>query len=250
MLWALSIEAKNDVAVDAANFIGCAKNATMDWDYGYDYVEPPVVGSYISMYFPHSDWALNAKKYTTDFRSVENGHVWDFEVTANSSDREIKLLFRKVVKVPLSLSMNLVDVEANISIDLQRDSTYSFWLSHKDAVRHFKIFAGDVEFMEDHKNDLPGEPTTFELVQNYPNPFNSSTMILYELKETTQVKLGIYNLLAQQVRLLYNGMQGKGFHQFRWDGRDENGWELGTGIYILRLETPAYTSTRKMIFMR
>ena len=250
VLWALSIEAKNDVAVDAANYIGCAKNATMGWDYGYDYVEPPVIGSYISMYFPHRDWDLNAKKYTTDFRSGENGHVWDFEVTANSSAGEIKLLFHKMVNVPPSLSMNLVDVEANISIDLQRDSTYSFWLSHQDAIRHFKIIAGDVEFMQEHKDDLPAEPTDFELVQNYPNPFNSSTMILYELKETTQVKLGIYNLLAQQVKLLYNGMQEKGFHQFRWDGRDENGWELGTGIYILRLETPNYTSTRKMIFMR
>ena len=83
-----------------------------------------------------------------------------------------------------------------------------------------------------------------------PNPFNGATTIKYELKEDTDVKIAIYNLLAQQVKLVYSGLQPKGVYQYLWDAKDDDFRDVGTGIYILRLETASFTATRKMIYMR
>ncbi|MBN2000884.1 T9SS type A sorting domain-containing protein, partial [candidate division KSB1 bacterium] len=127
------------------------------------------------------------------------------------------------------------------------EKSYSFWLINKK--RRFKILAGSGEFMARHQDDLP-QITGYQLVQNYPNPFNNSTIITIELKENTHVHLAIYNLLAQHVRTLYDGPAKRGMHQFHWNAIDNNGRDLGAGIYILRLETPSYSATRKMIYMR
>jgi len=88
------------------------------------------------------------------------------------------------------------------------------------------------------------------LLQNYPNPFNDLTVIGYELSQASHIELSVYNLLAQKVRTLTVGHLEKGFHQARWDGRDDNGRELGTGIYVLRLDTESFSATRKMIYIR
>ncbi len=249
--WVATLEARQDNSADLANFIGSIEGATPFWDYGLDFVEPPVVGTYISLYFPHENWQMKAKEFSSDFRPSGAGDHWEFTVRSNNpDDKEATILFRRIVKPAAEMQFTLVDMDAKISVDLQLDSTYSFWFSRSGLARHFKLYAGSQEYMEQHKNDLPGRASEFMLVQNYPNPFNSATIISYELKQDTEVHLAIYNLLAQRVKLLYAGRQQQGFHQFRWDAHEENGQELGTGIYILRLETPEYTSTRKMVFMR
>jgi len=248
--WVAALEARQDSSADLANFIGSIEGASPQWDYGLDFVEPPVIGAYISLYFPHENWQMKAKEFGSDFRPPSAGDNWDFTVKSNNpDDKKAEILFRKI-KAATEIQFTLVDMDAKISIDLQRDSTYSFWFSRSGMPRHFKIYAGNQEYMEQHKDDLPSTVAEFLLVQNYPNPFNAATTISYELKQDTDVNLAIYNLLAQRVKLLYSGRQQQGFHQFRWDAHEENGQNLGTGIYILRLETPEYTSTRKMVFMR
>jgi len=248
--WAFEIKARNGESVDASNYFGCAKSATSKWDYGLDYVEAPEIGAYVSLYFPHPDWELTAERYTTDFRPPQKGHVWDFEVVTRKTKGDIRLSFRPVTSLPNSLRLHLLDSDANMKIDLTSDSVYTFQLSSKQTARRFKIFAGDDEFMQEHEEEMPKTPTKYELVQNYPNPFNSSTIISYQLEKGTDVNLAVYNLLAQKVRQLQIGWQEKGFYQIRWDARDDQNIELGTGVYILRLETPEFTSTRKMVFMR
>jgi len=248
--WAFEIKAVNGEAVDAANYFGCSKSATLKWDYGLDYVEAPEIGAYVSLYFPHQDWALSAQRYTSDFRPPQNGHVWDFEVATQKTKGDIKLSFRAITSLPNSLQLHLLDTAANMKIDLISDSVYTFQLSDEQQFRQFKIFAGDAEFMQEHEEELPETPTQYELVQNYPNPFNNSTIISYQLERGTDVTLAVYNLLAQKVKTLRSGRQEKGFYQVRWDARDDQNTELGTGVYILRLETPEFTSTRKMVYMR
>ena len=126
----------------------------------------------------------------------------------------------------------------------------NFAFSKNVATRHFKVIAGDTEFMQSQDEGLDTLPSRSEPVRNFPNPFNNSTVISYELKKATNVDLAIYNLLAQKVRQLRSGFQEKGFYQISWDAHDDNGRELGTGVYIIRLETPDFTHTCKMVYMR
>jgi hypothetical protein len=93
-------------------------------------------------------------------------------------------------------------------------------------------------------------PLEYALHQNYPNPFNPATTIKYDLKESGLVKLNIYNLLGQKIRTLINTVQDVGYKNAVWDGRNDSGSSVASGIYIYRLEAGDFVSTRKMILMK
>ena len=93
-------------------------------------------------------------------------------------------------------------------------------------------------------------PQEFALLQNFPNPFNASTAIRYRLPEASEVKLGVYNLLGQEVRRLVDGEVGAGTHSVLWDGRDEDGKPVGSGIYFSRLKVGEIVRTRKAVLLR
>ena len=90
----------------------------------------------------------------------------------------------------------------------------------------------------------------FSLLQNAPNPFNPSTQIAYELEESAQVRLVIYNVLGQTVRVLAQEHQDAGYYQVRWDGRDALGRTVSTGLYIYKLEAGPNVAVRKMILAK
>ncbi len=107
--------------------------------------------------------------------------------------------------------------------------------------------------------DLPTLiPAEYALHQNYPNPFNPATTIKYDLKQTSQVTLKIYTLLGQAVRTLINESQDAGYQSVVWDGRNEAGVPVASGIYLYRLEaidaslstTSGFVQTRKLILMK
>jgi len=98
--------------------------------------------------------------------------------------------------------------------------------------------------------DFTQAPIGFTLEQNYPNPFNPATTIRYQLSKTTQVVLKIYNTFGQEVRTLVNARQPAGVNAVVWDGRDESGKEVSSGIYIYRLQAGESIQSRKLSFVR
>lgn len=102
-----------------------------------------------------------------------------------------------------------------------------------------------------------GLPQSFALHQNFPNPFNPSTTIHYQLpsrvgefqgKKRTILK--IYNLLGAEVRTLVDQEQAPGFYQVNWDGKDNFGKQVTTGVYIYRLRSGDFVATKKMVFVQ
>ncbi len=97
-------------------------------------------------------------------------------------------------------------------------------------------------------------PKDFALRQNYPNPFNPTTSIAYELPRSASVTLKIYNLLGAEVRTLVSETQGAGFYQVVWDGRNNAGTSVASGIYTYRMtassDTKSFVQTHKMILMK
>ncbi len=102
---------------------------------------------------------------------------------------------------------------------------------------------------EDPQNDLP----VIEKVQlhnNYPNPFNPETNISFSIPVEQDVKLTIYNLKGQKVRQLVNGQLALGKHSIVWEGKDDTGKQVGSGLYFYKLKTDKKEITKKMLLLK
>jgi len=95
-------------------------------------------------------------------------------------------------------------------------------------------------------------PETVRLIQNYPNPFNNHTIISYSFfsNKSEFVKLTIYNLLGEEVRILINENQSGGSYEIIWDGQDNSGKEVSSGIYYAELKTGGIRQMKKMALVR
>ncbi len=100
------------------------------------------------------------------------------------------------------------------------------------------------------KEDEIINPKAFSLGQNYPNPFNPTTAISYEIPKASDISIKVYNLLGQEIRTLFKGKQNAGKFVITWDGRDNAGKAVSTGIYFYRLNAPNFIQTRKMIMIK
>ncbi|MBN2366141.1 MAG: T9SS C-terminal target domain-containing protein [Calditrichaeota bacterium] len=90
----------------------------------------------------------------------------------------------------------------------------------------------------------------YSLEANYPNPFNPTTTIEYSLKTQSRVSLVIYNTLGEKVRSLVSDLQPANQYKVVWDGRNDHGMEVSSGIYIYRITAGDFVSSKKMIFMK
>jgi hypothetical protein len=137
---------------------------------------------------------------------------------------------------------------------------------HSDETANLEVFtAGETAACSDysHKGSHPGVPESPQpeltsglssddhcLVRNRPNPFNPETDISYNLPEDCMVRLVVYNMLGQNVRVLVDQRETAGSKTVHWDGKDDNGDELASGVYFCRLQAGRYDETRKMILVR
>ena len=101
-----------------------------------------------------------------------------------------------------------------------------------------KIYAG---------NNLPEK---FELYQNYPNPFNPVTTIQYDVPKPSQVKIEIFNMLGQRVRLLIDKKQNPGRYTIQWDARNDQGNFVAAGLYICRMRAGDFVKSLKLILVK
>ena len=93
-------------------------------------------------------------------------------------------------------------------------------------------------------------PSAFTLQQNYPNPFNSGTVIRFELPKPGETELAVYNLVGQKVVSLVNSVREAGSYSLRWDGQNDVGQSLASGVYFYRLQAGEQSETRKLLLLR
>jgi hypothetical protein len=106
--------------------------------------------------------------------------------------------------------------------------------------------ATDVE----EPGDNPNTPESFALFQNQPNPFNPITQISFRLPVRTYASLIVYNVAGKKVATLVDGDMEAGSHTVQWDGRDEAGNAVASGVYLYRLRTREFAQTMKMVLMK
>jgi len=93
-------------------------------------------------------------------------------------------------------------------------------------------------------------PTKFLLTQNYPNPFNPTTTIGYDLPQQSAVKLTIYNVQGQQIASIRDEQKPAGSYQVMWNGMNQVGNQVSTGVYYARLQAGDFNQTIKMVYMK
>jgi hypothetical protein len=109
------------------------------------------------------------------------------------------------------------------------------------------VEASPVEWEEE---DLSLRPTEFDLRQNYPNPFNPATTIQYALPRASEVSVEVYNILGQRVRSLVDEQQDPGYKTLWWDGKDDYGNEVSSGVYFYRIEAGDFVQSKKMTLLK
>lgn len=95
-----------------------------------------------------------------------------------------------------------------------------------------------------------GRPEFFQLMQNYPNPFNGQTQVRFHVPEAVDTRMTVYNSGGQRVRNLVRGKLGSGWHQVAWDGTDDGGRKVASGIYICQLEGGRFREGIVMQFLK
>lgn len=103
-------------------------------------------------------------------------------------------------------------------------------------------------FVDNTNNDVVSNNTILQ--QNYPNPFNPETTISFNLKNSGKVQLEIYNIKGQKVKSLINEYREAGNHSIVWKGTNENKQQVASGIYLYKIRSGKFSSTRKMIIMK
>jgi len=93
-------------------------------------------------------------------------------------------------------------------------------------------------------------PAEFSVSQSYPNPFNPICVIAYALPIDCQVTLNIYNILGQKVRVLVDEYQSAGYKSANWDGKDDQGRDMASGVYFYRIEAGKFVQSKKMLLIK
>ena len=123
------------------------------------------------------------------------------------------------------------------------DSRGKLWAGTSYGISRFEP---QPTFIETHEQI----PAKFALRQNYPNPFNSETTIEFTLPQECKINLVIYNIMGQKVRTLLSENIMAGHYHVRWDGRDEYGKSVSSGIYFAHLRMGSNKATLRMMLLK
>ena len=249
----ISAEVRCGQYFDGNNLYGVANRARAGFD-SYDQLEMPAIGEYVSMWVNRLDRQEKAGAFTIDFQKTgENGYSWDIviEHAIDEPAEMMQLNFENIIPIPEAWLLYLFDLDNDVAYNLKQNTLLSISTDkQKSARRIFKLVIGTEDYLKNHGDDIPLAPMAFELMQNYPNPFNASTTIQFSLPKRMHTKVQIFNIAGQLVRTLVNKEMRGGINKIIWDGRNDHGQLLTTGLYIIRTETAQQSAVKKMLLIK
>ena len=250
--WKAIIEVVVGLQKDKVTAFGLHPEASNGYDQR-DFHEPPVIGEYVTAYFEHPE----AGSLNEDIRlEGENLYTWPLSIQTNQRGiAEISI--PDIYEIPSYLEVKLYDPVSRIVYNMRDEASIRITSQGSENPYYLELLVGSSEQIEDQLDAIGVVPNTFELAQNIPNPFNPVTNIRVSLVEEANVTLKVYNLLGEEMNtLVLNRSLDKGNHRFIWAGKDDNGNQLPSGVYLYRMEVNSlqgqrlYQSTKKMILMK
>ena len=246
--WKLNLKIEGDDYFDYTASIG-RKQYASNYEGKYDKPTLPKMNEYVSV---SMDVNQNLDyQFSSDIRSIEetNG-IWNLRI--NSSDIEGPLELTSLFEGSLlpELKISLVDIQSRVIYDQFLVTGITISESTLDGY-DLRLIAGDAQFvMESSQKILDEIPAEFLLSQNYPNPFNPVTNMNFELPRSGRVLLTIYNVRGQEVKTLINENLNYGLHTASWQGIDNMGRPVSSGVYFSELRSRGVRKTRKMVFLK
>jgi len=249
--WYIPIEATCQQAKDLYNLAAVSEQAQIQFD-SFDRAEPPPIGEFISLSFPHEDWETVWNEYSTDVQAPNNeGNFWDFSVVTNISKSDVNLTFNNLASVPDIFQIKLISTNLGLNLDLRKKNFYCYQPHAIQPKQTFRLVVGTADFIDSNDLGIEKLPKDFSLSKNYPNPFANSTTIHYALPQQTQLTISIFNILGELVKIVkQESGQPPGYHCVNWDGTNQQGIPVSNGLYFYQLKASNFCKTMKMILIR
>ena len=160
--------------------------------------------------------------------------------------RKIRL-FTALLVLPISVfAYQMLQDGISMGASYTNSSDYKLW-SSVGLIAGYKVVIIEPGIEE---KDIPSHPKVFSLSQNYPNPVISGIHIEYALPKATGITLTVYDVTGRTIRTLLAENQEAGYYTVGWDGKDNSGKKVATGIYFYRMETDKFKATRKLTILR
>ncbi len=209
---------------------------------------PIILSSFTATYIQDSEMVSIAWMTQSEINNI------GWNIYRSSGDEELLQLNGEII-IGAGTSSEPTEYSYIDSWELTDDITYEYWLEHIDisnaTVMYGPIYV-KVQANEDGEDDTPEITNSFGLYQNYPNPFNPSTTISFSMPEDCTVELVIFDVKGEKVRtLLSNRSISKDqVNTYTWNGCNDNGETVGTGLYFYKLKSENYESTKKMLLLK
>lgn len=256
MIASIRISAQCQQARDTDNVAVIANDAGVDWD-EFDQPEPPVIGDYVRVSFPHPEWKALIDDFCIDARPAPaDGEIWEFEIRTNIRD-VVELQF-EIFQPSEGLEPSegftetwLWDEAIGVFQNLRETTRYSFAAPNENDLKTLKLVVGKPGFIARFTGGEKLLPKTFELSQNFPNPFNPLTTIRFGLPAAENVTLKIFNIRGEEIAtLIHNERRSAGFHTAVWGGRNRDSRPAASGLYVYQLRTSKISLTKKMVLVK
>jgi hypothetical protein len=254
--WGLRVIAEGAQSKDIDNYIGISSSAQTNnrsiWH------EPPRLAGAVSLSIK-TDQQLLQTEQDNPVRSVSSyikssdpeGNFWDFELTAASAGEKITLFFEQFGTIPVEYQKYLIDPELKMAYDLENAGwKHEFKTSNRTTLQ-FRVVIGETGFTEANSMGMSLIPNAYELRQNYPNPFNPNTTIIFTLPQSELVRLEIFDLLGKRIKTLIDDrIVEAGYHSAEWDGLNNSGEAVASGVYFFRMRAGKMVKMRKAVLTR
>ncbi len=252
----IGISSTDGQFTDNFNAIGILTDACDGYDVN-DVTQQTPPDAYVEIYFPHNDisdyyhyWFERPVSVCYDMRSDSSHKGWKMAVAAYDAPNRQCTIRWDASQVNAEWTLTLYDSEFNVLIEDMK-TVNEFQMTTQNS-------SNSVEIFYIASNFVPGllavesetVPAEYILLRNYPNPFNPSTTIQYNIEKNDFVQLHIYNMQGALIKTLWSGEKPAGSYQVQWNGTDETGKIVASGIYIYKLTSGTKTISNKMLLLK
>ena len=246
--WVLNLRLSSNHYFDYSSQVGRRELAQEDKD-AYDVPALPVMDSFVAV---RTEINGNGDfDYESDIRSLEESNgVWNIKLISEGIPGPYTFSIKSNNDLPPGLDFALLDIpNKNVLRNIFSES-----ITIQESLKNgydITIIAGDEQYVTDMiTNILEAIPAKYSLSQNYPNPFNPTTKIDFSLPRSDDVTVTIYNLMGQQIKVLMNSNLEYGYHTATWNGLDQLGRPVASGVYFSELRTRNFRKTKKMLLLK
>ena len=236
--WHIQLALKADSFKDVYNFAGAHPQATSKKD-RYDYLEPPPIGSFVSLYFLNEE----KERFSTHYEEPDKeGYIFPFEVAGNVN--KDMTLFVYPQNLPEDYSWLVLSSATGLKF---ADTVIPCGNKNRD----YQLVVGTKSFLEEISKSYAEIPADFNLSQNYPNPFNPRTTITFHLPVAANISLHVFNVLGQRIKTIIDNQRFQpGYYSVQWDGNNDSGRKASNGVYFLQLRSNHFQKTLKMVMQK